>query len=257
VPICLAALCSAVSPALAAEPPRRVVSLNLCTDQLLVRLAPDRIAALSPLARDPAISAVAAEAARYPAVRASAEAVLRLRPDLVLGGDFGAERALAALRARGVAVVTVGFPADFAGIRQELRSVGERLGVSPAAEAEISAMDRTLAAVPPAPTGPRPTALGWEPRGYTSGPGGIEDAVLRAAGFANTGDGRRWGIERLLAHKPDLLVLPEDPAFPSFATDLLDNPALSGIRRVRVPPAWLICAGPATARAVALIAAAQ
>jgi iron complex transport system substrate-binding protein len=138
-----------------------------------------------------------------------------------------------------------------------LRWAGARLDATPAAEAEISAMGRTLAAIPPAPIGPRPTALIWEPRGYTAGPYGIADAVLRAAGFANAGDGRRWGIERLLAHPPDLLVLPDDPTFPSLATDLLDNPALAGIRRVRVPPSWLICAGPDTARAVALIAAAR
>ena len=55
-----------------------VVSLNLCTDQYLVQLAPEQVAALSPLARDPSLSVVAAEAARLPWVRADAEAVLKL-----------------------------------------------------------------------------------------------------------------------------------------------------------------------------------
>ena len=40
--------------------PERVVSLNLCTDQMLVLLAPEKVLALSPLARDPALSFVAA-----------------------------------------------------------------------------------------------------------------------------------------------------------------------------------------------------
>ena len=48
-----AALCAmAVPTALRADtPPMRIVSLNLCTDQLLLALAPERIAALSTLYR--------------------------------------------------------------------------------------------------------------------------------------------------------------------------------------------------------------
>ena len=43
------------APAPAATPPRRIVSLNLCTDQILLDLVPrDRIAALSELVADPA-----------------------------------------------------------------------------------------------------------------------------------------------------------------------------------------------------------
>ena len=57
----LCVLCaSAVNlPCLAARNPDHVVSLNLCTDQMLVLLAPEKVAALSPLARDPALSFVA------------------------------------------------------------------------------------------------------------------------------------------------------------------------------------------------------
>src|SRR5690606_8616627 len=52
------ALVYALAPA-AAEPPKRIVSLNLCTDQLLVDLvAPQRIGALSRLAADPALSSI-------------------------------------------------------------------------------------------------------------------------------------------------------------------------------------------------------
>ena len=75
-----------------AEPsgPRRIVSLNLCTDQLLMLLAPERIAALSILATDPLLSVMAAEARRYPLVRGDAEEVLRFDPDLVVAAPFAA-----------------------------------------------------------------------------------------------------------------------------------------------------------------------
>ena len=66
---------------------------------MLVLLAPEKIAALSPLARDPALSFVAPQAAHLPIVRASAEAVLRLHPDLVLAAPYGAQTTLALLQA--------------------------------------------------------------------------------------------------------------------------------------------------------------
>ncbi|WP_204320163.1 hypothetical protein, partial [Klebsiella oxytoca] len=55
-----------LAPAVAAAP-RRVVSFNLCADQLVLALAdPGQIAALSPYARNPAISAAAAAAGGFP-----------------------------------------------------------------------------------------------------------------------------------------------------------------------------------------------
>ena len=78
---------------------------------------PRRCAALSPLARDPALSFVAHEAAHLPIVRASAEAVLRLHPDLILAAPFGAQTTLALLEQEGTPVLRVDLPQDFAGIR--------------------------------------------------------------------------------------------------------------------------------------------
>ena len=210
-----------------AAPADRVVSLNLCTDQLLVLLAPEKVAALSPLARDPALSFVATRAASLPIVRSSAEAVLRLHPDLVLAGPYGAQTTLALLQAEGVPIHRIDLPQDFAAIRKQTRQMATLLGVPERGEALLAAMDATLAAVR------RPThsvmALAWEPRGYTAGPGTLMDAVLRAAGLTNVSDGRQIGLEALLRHEPDLLVVPRAPDYPSLATDLLRNPAVAGI----------------------------
>jgi iron complex transport system substrate-binding protein len=236
----------------AASAARRVVSLNLCTDQLLVLLAPDKIAALSVLARDPALSFVADRAESLPVVRASAEAVLRLRPDLVLAAPFGAQGTLALLQAHGVRVMRVDLPRDFDGIRAQVREVAAVLDATERGEALIAEMDRVLRGLPH-PEHPE-TALAWAPRGYTAGPGSLMDAVLRAASLTNISDGRRVGLEALLAAPPDLLVVPDAPAFPSLATEMLDHPALRHLRRRAVPPSLTLCAGPFTARAAELVA---
>jgi len=247
--LCASAVNLAFSPAHAAD---RIVSLNLCTDQMLVLLAPGKVAALSPLARDPAISFVANEAARLPVVRASAEAVLRLHPDLILAAPFGAQTIIALLQQEGLPILRIRLPNDFAGIRAETRELADALGVPQRGEALIAAMDAELASLPPAPKPVR--ALVWEPRGFTAGPGTLMDAVLRAAGLTNVSDGRRVSLERLLSNPPDLLVVPATPAFPSLATDLLDRPIAAGIPRRTVPTALTICAGPFTARAAELLA---
>ncbi len=245
-------ICAVNAFPLPADAADRVVSLNLCTDQMLVLLAPNKIAALSPLARDPALSYVAPQAAHLPFVRASAEAVLRLHPDLILAAPYGAQTILALLAQEHIPILRLALPHDFAGIRQMTRALAAALGVRQRGEALLAAMDARLAALP------RPArevrALVWEPRGLTEGPGTLTDAVLRAAGYDNAADGRRAGLEALLRRPPDLLVVPTAPTFPSLATELLEHPAIANLPRRAIPPALTICAGPFSADAAAMLA---
>jgi len=229
----------------------RVVSLNLCTDDYLVLLAPDDVVALSPLAADPALSVVADAARALPWVRADAEAVLLLHPDLVLAGPYGAATTLAALERHGLRVERTGLPQDFSQIRAETRRMAAVLGDPARGEALLAEMDARLAAIPPRPP---IRALYLEARGYTVGAGSLEDAVLRAAGIADVGAAGRPGLEAIVKNPPDLLVVADPAKYPSLATELLQHPALRNIPRRTVPPALLACGGPWTAQAAALLA---
>ncbi len=236
------------------SPPARaggVVSLNLCSDQLLVLLAPERVAALEPLARDPALSFVAAQAKRLPTVRADAEAVLRLHPDLVLAGQYGAQTTIALLRAHGLRVEQLGEPQDFAAIAAQIKFVAARLDVASRGAALVAAMQARLAALPHVRHG---TALFWEAGGWSAGPGSLADAVLRAAGWQDGGTGGHMGVERILAHPPDLVVTETRASMPSMATDLANHPALRGLARRSVDPALMICGGPFTVAAAEALA---
>jgi iron complex transport system substrate-binding protein len=230
---------------------QRVVSLNLCADDYLILLAPERVAAVSVLARDPALSVVAQRAATLPWVRADAEAVLRLRPDLVLAGAWGAQTTLAALERRGIRVERVGAPADFEGIRTETRRVAAILGVVARGETMLAEMERRLAGIPRHGS---VRAVSVAPRGYTAGRGTMTDSVLTAAGLTNIGEGRRLALEAIVARPPEVMVVAEAPEYPSLATDMLAHPALRGIPRRSVPPALTICGGPWTAEAVEILA---
>ncbi len=218
-----------------AQKPVRIASLNLCTDQLLVMtVAPERIAAVTFLARDPSLSVVAERAADLPVTHGDMESVAALWPDLVLAGPHGASAAGRLMRARGIPVVRIGLAADFGDIREQIRTVAAAVQEPAAGERLVGALDATLAALPAAPER-RPSALLYGANGFTAGAGTLTDAVLRAAGFANAAGSVAGGygfvpLEQLAAQPPDALVVETIPQrYPSLAHALLRHPAVAAM----------------------------
>jgi len=91
----------------AQEGPRRVVSVNLCADQLLLRLAPERVIAITTLSRRADLAPDPTLGADKPAIRGSAEEILALRPDLVVFGPFSAAATRTLLERLGLPVYTL------------------------------------------------------------------------------------------------------------------------------------------------------
>lgn len=254
--LCLGiALLAGACPSLAA--PRRVVSINLCADQFAVALAdPGQIAALSLLAADPALSAVAGRAEGFPRIRPNAESVLAARPDLVLSGAWSSRETEAILASRQIPVLRLAMAEDFPTIRTQLREVGAALGQAPRAERLAAELDRRLAAIP---RQPRPAALVWQAAGFTPGRGTLSDAVLRAAGRANAAPFAGYGtvrLETLARDPPSLLVVPArtQGAGSSLSEALLSHPALQDIPRRAIEPAWLACGSLESVRAAEALA---
>lgn len=241
--------------------PQRIVSINLCTDQLVVDLVErERIAGLSRLAADPVLSAVADRVEGLRLLRGRAEEVLALKPDVVLTTAYSTPEVVALLRRLGVRVVVIDMASDLDGIRKAIRTVAEAVGGEARGEELIASFDRRIEAAAPRSTH-RPTALAYQINSLTSAPGGLMDAALKAAGFRNVagvrplGPAGRLPLESLVAHPPDLVVLAHDPA--QFRTVMADNlrhrafrSLLTRRRHVHVPmPLWL-CGTPAIAGAI-------
>ena len=112
LPIALAGAMASVS--LAADRPARIVSLNMCTDELVLRLAdPVRIASVTWLSQDPRNANMAEAARRVPANHGLAEEVLGFKPDLVVAFPGGRGTADMVRRARKAGVPAYVFqPAD-------------------------------------------------------------------------------------------------------------------------------------------------
>jgi len=248
-----------------AATPARVVSMNLCTDQLAMLLArPGQLVAVSPIARDPVASAMWRQAAAVPIHAGSAEAILGLAPDLVLAGAWDPPATLAMLRRLGIRVETFPLERSFADVEANVARMGELLGAEGDAGRMVRAMRATLAALP-VPVGPRPRAALYYANGYTSGSGTLADAILTAAGLGNAAADRgltglaSLPLETLVTERPDLLVLGQDYPAPALAQGILRHPALRALRAGRVTVAdnlW-VCGTPLALDAVAVLRAAR
>jgi iron complex transport system substrate-binding protein len=108
--------------------PRRIVSLNLCTDQLVLALA-DRAAVRSVtwLARDPQSAVLAAAAAEVPVNHGLAEEIIPLAPDLVVAGLYTARTTVALLKRFGFSVLELDVPDSLPAIAAQMRTVAHAL----------------------------------------------------------------------------------------------------------------------------------
>ncbi|MCT8267121.1 ABC transporter substrate-binding protein [Afifella sp. JA880] len=262
---CLAAvavLAVADAPPAAARP-QHIVSINLCADQLLMRLAdPDQIASLSYFSRDASMSNLAEEARAFPRNRGLAEEVMRYKPDMVFAGRYTKRVTVDLLKRIGVDVVELDVPRSLPDIEAQIRRVGAELGQEARAEALVQEMEARLA-TEEVPASERPSAIVYEPNGYTVGAGSIINVLISLAGLENLAAEKglesysRLPLEKLVALSPDVLVVGDYRDAPAVANEILHHPVLSRMPRpmeiVSVPQRLWMCGGPDIFKAVEVL----
>ena len=251
---------AAVALAMPGAKPQRIVSLNVCTDQLLLQLVDrGRIASVTDLAADPELSIFAGRAQGLPLGRATAEEVILLRPDLALAGEYGAREAVEVLRRWGIPVLEFAPAESWEDIREQLGRAGAALGEPEKARALIAQMDASLNALESRRPARELRGILLQHDGGTLGSGTLMDEILRAAGFRNLAS--EWGtvgygsisLERLLVSQPNLVIVPAyHPNVPTLGGMYLRHPALHGqsFGRLELPAAEFFCGTTETVRAV-------
>jgi iron complex transport system substrate-binding protein len=255
------ALLGAASNAIAGETPKRVVSLNVCTDQLAILLAqPGQLHSVSFLAADPKSSVLFEEASHYQLNHGRAEEVFLMRPDLVLAGTFTTRTTVTMLRRLGFQVEEFAPESSIDEVKTNITRMGELLGTQSKAvelNGEIDARISKLAKM----KSPEPVAAFYYSNSYTAGSGTIIADIARLAGLRNLAEERGLygtaylSLEQLITSKPDLIIANEvhetSPALaqqnfkhPAFRSLLADTPRLSIDGRLTA------CGGPLTMRAV-------
>lgn len=240
----------------AAKPgrPARIVSLDFCADQYLLALAErERILALSPDATKN--FSYLNEAARgIPTVRPTAEAVLLLKPDLVVRSYGGGPRAAAFFERAGAPVLNIGRAAgiessEIDSIPAVIERTAAGIGAAERGAELVSEFRARLAALKQRGNNGR-SALYMSPVGVTTGPGSLMHEVLTAAGldnFQKTPGWRSLPLERLAYENPDVIAASffDERAYTTNTWSATRHPvARAQLREQSVVPikvAWITC----------------
>ena len=201
------AACSPAEQPQRVDQPTRIVSLDYCADQYVLKLAPrEHILAVSPDA-EKTFSYMRGYAKGLRQVRPRAEDVLVLQPDLVVRSYGGGPNVTAFVERMGTPVLQIGFTSDLDDVRDMLTAVAEGLGQPARGTAVAAEMDARLAALRALPDAS--SALYMTPAGVTSGPGTLVHEMLNAAGLVNFQQEPGWRslpLERLAREQPDLVA---------------------------------------------------
>jgi iron complex transport system substrate-binding protein len=238
------------APALASGP--RIVSMNVCTDQLLIKLAdPEQIVGLSRFSRE---AWVAGDNNRYPILSGGAEDVLVLRPEVVVASLFDKRSTRELLKAHGLRLAEFAVPQSLDEAKIQIRQMGEIAGHADRAAAEIARLDAALARARQSVAGRHGRVLPLSRRGWVAGSDSFLGALLRetgllsAAGELGIGFGGYASLEAIVSLKPDFLLVSQAG---DFARDdgqaFLLHPALERFyppaKRIVIPERLTECGG--------------
>lgn len=244
----------------ASAKPSKVVSFNLCADQLALEFGDfDQVSGLSSMALNPSLSYHWRLAASVPATRASAESVLRMAPDLVLVGQHDARYTNAVLARKGIKKHSIPVWKTLAETKAGVIDVATEMGQKGRGEELVYDIDRSLRELEGLSSriGSHRSFLIFQRRGYAQREGVAAEILSRAglqdssSGFGLSAAGGFVPLEKLIEARPDYLVVSEAIAFAEDQGQALFlHPAVTRLyppmRRLIIPDALAICAGPAT-----------
>ena len=266
--ICLSAIMLVSTALSATEKPRRIVSIGLCTDQLLLMLAePEQIASLSVWSKDENMSYMIDAVGEIPLNNASVEEVIRFQPDLVVASEFVAWDTVRFLRQLGYPVKQLPVATSVAQIYTQLEMFGEWTGNQQRALSVIEEMQSRLAEIRRRyAERPSRSVIIYSPNGFTIGANTLENDLFIQAGYRNLAsemgiDGfQAISLEKLVASDPDVLQIDRSLSQQdSLATAYLGHPVLAKLIRQRehldIPTRLRICAGPMIVEAINMMAA--
>jgi iron complex transport system substrate-binding protein len=246
------------APAPAAVLPR-IVSMNVCTDQVLLKLAdPAQIVGLSRFSRD---AWVADDARRFPILSGGAEDVLVLKPDVVVASLFDKRATRELLKANGLHVVEFAVPRNLDEAKIQIRQMGDLVGHPDRAAAEIARLDAAIGRARQAVADRHFRVLPLSRRGWVAGSDSFVSSLMTATGLFNAaGDlgvtfGGYASLEAIVQLKPDFILVSQagDYAGDDGQAFLL-HPALERFyppgKRIVIPERLTECGGVMLAEAL-------
>ena len=251
--VVMLALASPCGVASAANLPR-LVSMNVCTDQLVLALAdPEQILGLSRFARD-GWQSKAGDLSRYRVLSGGAEDIMMIRPDIVVASAFDKRATRELLKAKGLRLAELSVPRTLDEARQQIREAGDITGHPDRSAAEIARLDAALARARRAVAERHFRVLPVSRRGWVAGSDSFVGSLLGETGLRSAaGDlGFKFGgfasLEAIVNLRPDFIVVSRagDYAMDDGQAFLL-HPALERFyppaKRIVIPERLTECGG--------------
>lgn len=240
--------------------PQRIVSLNLCADQLLVSLADkDQIAGLTRNANDPEMSAVAARTGDLPILGNAAEEILDINPDLVIGMPARRSAALGALQDQDYPSLDLKTVRKSDDIYAAISATAQAIGHPDRGVKMVADIRQQLADIDTVGRGR--VAAYYQRRGFMTGTGTLVDDLMIRSDLVNlaTQLGKpslaQVSLEEMVDAKPDFIIMESSTAAISDqGSEMLHHPALANIPRLYLPQAWTVCGSPAYVQAARSLA---
>lgn len=236
-------------------PPQQIVSVNLGADEILLSLVPERVVAVSYLAVDPGISNVVEAARLVPhKLKADAERILALKPDLVVLGGHTSADVVEQLEKAGLRVIRLRRYNSIQQIEETILGLGEVVGEKERGKKLVAYMQARLQAIAKMTSKlQRPRLISYNPSGFTAGRETIFDDLVRYAGGQNLSADmgikgfKKLSLERLLMMDPEAIITNAwTPRSPRFFQEFLAHPALQEVsafkskRVVRLPGRYMV-----------------
>ncbi len=242
------------------QPPLRVMSLNMCTDQLILNLLPpSRITSVTFLSHASPNATLSAQARQVGINYGTAEEVLAQRPDFIVSGDSSTPTTRAILDRAGYRLYEVASADTFEEIRETTRNLGHALGEERRAEALLAQMDDTLDALRRTMPDEMISVVAWDGGGFVPGRGLLFNEILSIAGGINIAavDSNDYlvdfDLEELLHARPDLIAYASATLdAPSLTTQVLGHPIVRRLyenRQITYADNLYICGLPQSAEA--------
>ncbi|HAU21927.1 MAG TPA: iron ABC transporter substrate-binding protein [Erythrobacter sp.] len=230
-----------------------IVSLNPCTDAILLEVAdPRQVLAISHYSHDPRASSIAPEVAReFNSTGGTVEEILALNPDIVIAGSLLAPASVAALANLNFRVELYGSTNKIDDSYAQIRAIGVLVGHQDRASKLIERIEQSLAHNAPAGGQEQITATMWQPGQIVPGEATLVSELMERTGFASHSQARGLGqadylsLEQVIADPPELLMIAGDARAQQHpALEKLDSTRIEGF-----DPSLLYCGGPSIIRA--------
>ena len=219
--------------------PKRVASLNLSADEILVEILPkERLVGVTRFVDDPSTSRAAGRApeAAYRFAKADIERLVALSPDLVVISEYTDADVVKLIESSGIRSHRMEGLSSIPGVRAAILDLGRAVGEPDRARRLVGRFDALLGELKVRLAGARrPRVLYWS-SGLTAGKATAIGSLIETAGGLNLGAEigvtgiAPPGEERAFAADPDVILV---SSYQGAIAEVKNHPLLRSLRAVK------------------------